>query len=159
SAEECDDNGCNADSTKATLTLSNTAPAITSPAPAAKTGTLPTIDATTPSPGLAFFVDGTKVAFVGASPFSFTVAAPLDPRDHTIVVQECGATGTTCQGTKSVPVTFTVAQVMPSVTSASPNPFSPNNDGRNDNWSFRVHLLDSEQVSYVVQDSNAQTVA
>jgi flagellar hook assembly protein FlgD len=74
-------------------------------------------------------------------------------------VQECDATGTSCQGTKSAKVTFTVAQLMPSVSSASPNPFSPNNDGRNDKWSFRVHLPDSEQVSYVVQDSNAQTIA
>ena len=55
---------------------------------------------------------------------------------------------------------FTVVTptLHPQITSVSPNPFSPHPDGRNDTTSFRVHLPDSESVSFSIRNGNGQTV-
>jgi flagellar hook assembly protein FlgD len=72
-------------------------------------------------------------------------------------VRACDATGTTCNGPRST-ITFTVSKLSPSITSVSPNPFSPGNDGHSDRTSFRVHLPDAEHLSFRVVNGNGQTI-
>lgn len=48
--------------------------------------------------------------------------------------------------------------LQPRITSVSPNPFSPNRDGRRDIVAFRVALPDPERVSFMIRNANGQTI-
>jgi probable HAF family extracellular repeat protein len=50
------------------------------------------------------------------------------------------------------------AAASPQITSVSPSPFSPYNDGRNDTTTFRVHVSDTEPVSFIIRNENGQTI-
>jgi len=117
-----------------------------------------TIDASAPGGGLEFFLDGTHVGFDGTAPYSFTPASPLRLGGHTASVKQCDVTGATCNGASSPTVTFTVGKLSPAITSVSPSPFSPGDDGRNDRVQFGLHLPDPQRVTFRVLNNNGQTV-
>jgi flagellar hook assembly protein FlgD len=158
-AAECDALGCNPAESTVNVTLGNAAPSITSPISGGATGPAVTIDASSSGGGLAFFLDGSQVAFDGSAPYSFTPASPLSLGSHTASVQQCDVTGTACNGPLSPTVTFTVGKLNPTVMSVAPSPFSPNGDGRNDRTRFRVRLPEPQRVSFRVLNGNGQTVA
>ena len=114
------------------------------------TSTSPTLQATAPGGGIAFGVDGGLVGFDATAPYSFAVTGPLTEGAHSMSVQECDTSGSVCNG-PTAGANFTVAALHPSVNSVSPNPFSPNNDGRSDKVSFRISLPDTETVSYAIR--------
>ena len=151
-AADCNDFGCNpTQSPGVTVTIANVDPVVTAPVNGAFTSTAVTLDATSPGGGLAFFVDTVQVGFDATTPYSFTVAGPLTAGVHSMLVQECDASGTVCSG-PTAGANFTVKVLHPSVTAVSPNPFSPNRDGRNDSTSFRISLPDTENVSYAIRN-------
>jgi flagellar hook assembly protein FlgD len=158
SATECDALGCNPASRIIDITIANTAPSVTAPVNGGTTGPEVTIDASAPGGGLEFFLDGSQVSFDGAAPYSFTPASRLSLGSHTASVKQCDVTGTTCNGASSSTVTFTVGKLSPAITSVSPSPFSPGDDGRNDHVRFRLHLPDPQRVTFRILNSNGQTV-
>lgn len=150
-AADCNEIGCNTtQSPGVTVTVNNAAPVVTAPADGATTSTSPTLQATAPGGGIAFGVDGGLVGFDATAPYSFAVAGPLTEGAHSMSVQECDTSGSACNG-PTAGANFTVAALHPSVNSVSPNPFSPNNDGRSDKVSFRISLPDTETVSYAIR--------
>ena len=157
-AADCDGSGCNAAlSPTVSVTLNNAAPTVTAPTNGATTSTSLTLSATAPGGGLAFFVDSAPVGFDATSPYSFEVAGPLAEGGHSMSVSECNVGGTVCNG-PTAGAAFTVKVLHPQITTVVPNPFSPNNDGRNDKLAYRVHLPDAESVSLSVQNGNGQLV-
>ena len=155
---DCNDFGCNlTQSPGVTVTVNNPDPVVTTPVDGATTGTSPTLEATAPGGGLAFVVDGGLVGFDGTSPYSFAVAGPLTEGAHSMSVVECDASGSACNG-PTAGTNFTVAALHPSITSVSPNPFSPNRDGRMDTTSFRISLPDTENVSYEIRTQGGALV-
>ena len=158
-AADCDISACNVtQSTAVGVTLSNTVPVITAPVDSSNTSETPTFTATAPGGGVQFAVDGTVVGFDGTSPYSFTVTNALTEGAHTLGIEECDVANTQCNG----PVAsdnFTVVMLHPTITSVAPNPFSPHPDGRDDVAAFKVHLPDTENVTFRVKNGGGQTVS
>src|SRR5262245_15822470 len=157
-AADCNVSGCNAvQSTPVSVNVLNDAPTITSPLDGSTTGALPLLEATAPGGAVSFKVDDTLVGVDLTAPFSQQVVAALADGAHTLVVQECDATGAVCGGPTATS-NFTVVTLHPAITSVTPNPFSPRVDGRNDTTAFRVHLLGAESVAWSVKNSLGQVV-
>jgi flagellar hook assembly protein FlgD len=151
--------GCNATlSTPVTVTLANDAPVVTSPLDGATTGTDVTLLADAPGGGIAFLVDGVPSGFDATAPYSFALTDPLEEGAHTASVVECDTAQDSCGGPASPTVNFTVKVLHPTITSVSPNPFSPHHDGRADTTSFRVKLGGPQQLSFSIRNSNNQVV-
>ena len=159
-AADCNNAGCNAtQSTPVTVTINNAAPAVTAPVESATTGPNPQLDAdSADGGGVEFFVDGDLVGFDSTAPYSVVVSTALIDGVHSAVATGCDTTGTVCDGPSSAAVDFTVASLHPQITLVSPNPFSPNRDGRDDITSFRISIPDPENVSYVIRDHNGALV-
>ena len=157
-AADCDVSGCGTQSAGVTVTIDNSAPGVTAPAGTSTTGPNQTLSAVAPGGGLAFFVDSVQAGFDATSPYALAVG-PLTEGAHTTFVRECDASGTTCDGPTSPVVSFTVKILHPRITSVSPNPFSPNRDGRSDITSFRINLPDTETVTWLIRNSNEQLLA
>jgi flagellar hook assembly protein FlgD len=156
-AADCNEFGCSAvQSTVVTVSVANSAPAVTAPVNGATTGPSVTLRAVAPGGGVAFFVGGVRRGFDASAPYSSTVA--LGDGAHSTFVRECNIAGTVCNGPVSPSVSFTVKALHPQITSVSPNPFSPHRDGRADITAFRIYLPDTENVTFVVQNGNGQTV-
>ena len=156
-AADCDTDCSLTLSTPVTVTLTNTPPAVTAPLDGATTSTDVTLQGDSSGGGLAFFVDGNHVGFAGTAPYSLLMNA-VPTGAHTTFVQQCDASGVTCAGPVSTTVNFTVAILHPTITSVSPNPFSPHHDGRDDQTSFRIHLPEAEYVSFTIRNSNGTIV-
>jgi flagellar hook assembly protein FlgD len=157
-AADCNGSGCNAtQSTGVTVTVNNATPVLTAPTNGAIADRTITLTATAPGGGIRFSVDGSVVGFDGTAPYAFVVAGPLGEGTHTAAAQACDATGSTCAG-PSTSASFTVQALHPKVSSVSPNPFSPNNDGRRDTATFRISLQGYQNVQYEIQNANGQTV-
>ncbi len=156
-AADCDTD-CNLTlSTPVGVTLTNTPPTVTAPVEGATTSPDVTLQGDSTGGGLAFFVDGTQVGFAGTAPYSLPVhVTPTGA--HTTFVQQCDSTGGACAGPVSATVNFTVATLHPTITSVAPNPFSPHHDGRSDTTAFRIHLPDTENVSFTIRNSNGTIV-
>ncbi len=158
-AADCNSFGCNpTTSTAVTVTVDNQAPTVTAPADGATTASNVSIQAAASGGGLAFFLDGVRVGFDSTAPYSLSMTGPLADGTHSTYVQECDTTGTLCNGPTSRTVTFTVKTLQPRIISVSPNPFSPIHGGRKNTTSFRVHLPDSEVLSFVIENGNGQTI-
>ena len=65
-------------------------------------------------------------------------------------------TGAVCMA--DVAGTATTDTLHPQITSVAPNPFSPNHDGHEDQTAFRVHLPSVEHVTFIIQNTNKQTI-
>jgi flagellar hook assembly protein FlgD len=156
-AAECDDSGCNSELSTVNVTLANGAPLVTSPATGDVTNAVVTIEATASGGGLAFFLDGSQVGFDAIAPYSFTVSTPLSLGSHAVAVKQCNSGGTACNGPVSSTITFTVGKLSPHITSVTPNPFSPTSSTTG-YTSFRVHLPEPQQVTFLVRNENGQTV-
>lgn len=139
-------------STSVNVTIANNPPVVTSPADGATTGTSVVLQATADGGGLSFSVDGVPTSFDATSPYSLTTT--LAPGAHSVQVQQCDVAGTFCGGLASGSVSFTVAVLHPTVASGSPSPFSPHPDGRGDHTSFRIHLPETENVSFSIRNTN-----
>ncbi len=157
-AAACDDLGCNAELSTIDVTLSNAAPAITSPVNGDVAPSTIAIQATSPGGGIAFFVDGVQVAFDAAAPYSFTPSTPLSLGSHTASVKQCDTTGAVCNGPSSPTTTFTVGKLSPSITSVTPTPFSPGTSSTRSRTSFRVHLPEAQRLTFLVRNDRGQTV-
>jgi flagellar hook assembly protein FlgD len=157
-AAACDANGCSAELSTVNVTLANGAPAVTSPSNGDVSNAIVTIEATSPGGGLAFFLDGTQVSFDATAPYAFTMSTPLSQGGHTASVKQCDTAGTACNGPSSSTITFTVGKLSPSITSVTPNPFSPTSSATG-RTSFRVHLPEPQSVTFRVRNANGQTVA
>jgi len=68
-----------------------------------------------------------------------------------LVCVAIGSTGATVSSAYAAPA-------GPQITSVSPNPFSPNHDGRADTTAFRLQLSDAEHVSFSILNVNGQTI-
>jgi flagellar hook assembly protein FlgD len=157
-AADCNDIGCNpVQSTAVSVSVLNDAPAITTPLDGSVSGATPNVTATAPGGAVAFAIDGTPAGVDLTAPYSQQVVTPLSDGPHTVVVQECDVAGALCSGPTATS-NFTVVTLHPTITSVAPNPFSPRVDGRNDTTSFRVHLPDTESVSWSIKNSLSQTV-
>jgi flagellar hook assembly protein FlgD len=157
-AAVCDNPGCTPPESTVSVTLDNTAPAITSPANGAVTGSTISIVATSSGGGLAFFLDGEQVGFDATAPYSFTVSTPLNQGSHIVSVKQCDTAGTACSGPSSTTTSFTVGKLSPSITSVAPNPFSPGTGSPKDRTSFRVRLPEAQQLTWRVKNQNGETV-
>jgi flagellar hook assembly protein FlgD len=150
-AADCNEIGCNTTkSASVVVTVDNEAPVVTAPAEGATVGDNVTMQATAPGGGLAFSIDGGSVGFDATAPYSYVFIGPLTEGAHSMSVQECDTSGNPCGG-PTAGANFTVKRLHPAVNSVTPNPFSPNGDGRNDKVSFRISLPDTETVSYAIR--------
>jgi flagellar hook assembly protein FlgD len=157
-AADCNGSGCNPiTSTAVSVTINNAAPSLTAPTAGATTSYTPELDGDAAGGGLEYLVDGTSIGFSATLPGSETEATPLTNGSHTAMVTECDAAGDTCDG-PSASASFTVASLDPQITSVSPNPFSPNHDGRDDSTTFHLNLSDTETVSWVIKDHTGTVV-
>jgi flagellar hook assembly protein FlgD len=68
-----------------------------------------------------------------------------------IVGAAVGSTGTTASSAYA-------ASSPLQITAVSPNPFSPNHDGRADTTAFHLHLPNTEHVSFAILNVNGQTI-
>jgi flagellar hook assembly protein FlgD len=157
-AADCD-TACNStQSSPVTVTLTNTSPTVTAPTNGATTSTSVTLQASASGGGLAFFVDGSQVDFDGTTPYAVAVSS-LAAGAHTTYVQACDDSNTACDGLTSSTVNFTVKILHPTITSVSPNPFSPHHDTRRDYTSFRIHLPDTEHVIFSIRGPHGTVVS
>jgi subtilisin family serine protease len=152
--------GCSTSTTSAAFTVSNTAPVITNPAPGSTVTGGFALSGATPGGGLRFLVDGQRVGFA-AAPYSITYAGSgLASGWHTAQVVECDAAESACAGPASSAIAFYADVLHPSVLAITPDPFSPNGDGRDDTTTATFALPDAETVTArVLNSSGAQLAA
>jgi len=159
-AADCNGAGCNAtQSTSVSVNVLNDAPVITSPVDGTTTAPVPTLSATATGGALSFELDDTVLGVALTAPYTEPVPTALADGAHTLVVQQCDATGALCLGPTATSNFTVVTPVLnPTITSVAPNPFSPRADARNDLTAFRVHLPDAETVSWSIHNALDQNV-
>jgi flagellar hook assembly protein FlgD len=145
---------CNVAPSQAGVTVTNTAPAVTSPVAAQILSGAATFTATAPGGGVAFMIDGVRRGFDSTAPYSlaFTVSSLTDGA-HTILAVSCPTSGLSCAGPSSPLVTFTASSLHPRITAVSPSVFSPNADGRLDTAKLTYYLPDTETVRFQVRNA------
>jgi subtilisin family serine protease len=116
------------------VTVSNSAPVVTSPLDGDAVGLSFVATATAAGGAVRFYADGTTpLVLIAAVPYSSTIdTAVLADGVHAITAVSCTADGVYCDlGHPSSPVSITVTRLRPTLT-VGPNPFSPNADKRRD---------------------------
>jgi flagellar hook assembly protein FlgD len=145
---------CNVTPGQAAVTVSNTAPAVTSPVAAQILSGAVTFTATAPGGGVAFMVDGVRRGFDSTAPYSLAFSASsLADGGHTVQAVNCPTSGIGCAGPSSPVVSFTASSLHPRITAVSPLVFSPNADGRLDVSKMTYYLPDTETVRFQVRNS------
>ncbi|MFC6238051.1 FlgD immunoglobulin-like domain containing protein [Longivirga aurantiaca] len=143
------------------VTLSNTLPVITTPSSGS---VLPgttgfSFSATAPSPAVAFLVDFVAVAYDDAAPFTTTIdPTTLSEGDHTLVVRECSSALDRCGGAESAYVNITTANLHPTITAQSPNPFSPNGNGVKKTSTTTFTLSEAEAITWTALNATQDVV-
>ncbi len=150
---------CNAAPSAAPLRLANPAPVITSPAPRAALSGPFVVTAASRGGGLGFRIDGARLAFVHAAPYTahFSGSA-LSDGTHTLRVRQCSADHLHCAGPFSRPVTVTTDSLHPTIAGFDPPLFSPNADRRKDGTLLTFTLPDRENVTIRVRAANGSLV-
>jgi len=87
--------------------------------------------ASTDGGGIAFLVDGQRVAFEGTAPYTAVVGS-LPDATHEFTAQQCDVTGANCHGPVSDATTVTTASLHPTAAPLVPSVFSPNGDHASD---------------------------
>ncbi len=143
---------CATSAASVAVTVSNTTPVLTAPTPnRVASGTLKMGATADGAGGVAFLVNGVRKAFDASSPYTASVSVSnLVDGTYTATAESCDATGTTCSGFASSPVSFKVKNLHPAITSVSASPFSPNGDGVRDSVTIGYSLPDTETVSWKV---------
>jgi flagellar hook assembly protein FlgD len=160
-AEDCDAaTACGSQSNAVAVDIENQGPpTITSPTDGQTITGGFTMNATAPSGfggAIGFLIDGVMHGFDATAPYSVEyTGSALSEGSHTAAVVECSSDGTLCNGPSSDPVTFTSNSLHPSITSISPNPFSPNHDGNRDQAVVTFSLPDTENVSVEILHGTA----
>jgi subtilisin family serine protease/flagellar hook assembly protein FlgD len=145
------------------VTVDNGVPTITSPAPSSLVNTTQfTATATTPDNGggVAFHVDGDRVAFDGEAPFSVPIETfGRTEGTHQLTAVRCNRAGSICdRDHPSATVPFVVHALHPVITSITPNPFSPNKDGRYEKATVKFTLETAQHVVLQVSDFRGTVV-
>ncbi|MFM6851108.1 MAG: S8 family serine peptidase [Terrabacter sp.] len=149
---------CSPASTQVAVTLSNAAPAVTSPRPSQTVSGSATFTATAPGGAVAFVIDGVQRGLDTSAPFSLTYpVSALSDGTHSVKAVSCSTTGV-CAGPSSAVVSFKNQSLHPRIVSVSPVVFSPNADGRSDSTKVTYSLPDTETVVYVVRNSAGTAV-
>lgn len=155
SATDCDNDGCSATGTaERGVTVANSAPTVTAPTNGGLTGTRPVLRASASGGGISFLIDGATVGFDATAPYSFAITSALTVGGHTAQVIRCDSAGTRCEGAVSAAVGFTALALAPQISSVSPNPFSPNGDGRRDTTRFTLVLPDAQTATLAIRGSD-----
>ncbi|HYN75148.1 MAG TPA: S8 family serine peptidase [Candidatus Limnocylindria bacterium] len=152
---------CSSSGTDLALTVDNPAPVITAPSDGTRAASGFTLTADSTSPAVRFVADGaTTLGTDTVAPFSLDVAVTkLSPGPHVLTALSCDAAGTTCASDRpSAPVALTVARLSPSIVSLTPNPFSPDADGRKDTTTLTYSVDVKSAVSLTVKRSNGSVV-
>jgi len=142
------------------FTVTNTAPTITTPvASDTVNGTLH-FAATSSGGGVAFFVDGTLVAFAPSAPYTAVAAAPSVNGTHTISARQCTVSGSSCSGPIGGGFTITTNAFALAATPLSPKRFSPNGDKVDDVTlsTLTIPAGPAEPTYITVYDSTGKTV-
>lgn len=132
-AQGCTTTACGTGTTR-TVSVTNAAPVLTSPADNVLVGTSLTLSASATGGAVKFLADGTQSLGVDkTAPYSLTIdTAALSDGDHEITAVLCSADGGTCDtASPSNASTITVQRLRPTIR-VSPTVFSPNADGRRD---------------------------
>ncbi len=160
-AVDCSASGaeCGTAGSSVTVTLANAAPRITSPVSGSIVSGAFTVAASAPGGGVAFYIDGVKRGFDASAPYTLAYSGSLlTDAVHRVNAVECSVSGTACTGPASPQATFTVRSLHPSIVSLTPNPLSPNHDGRNDTSTLTFTLPDPESVAVRVVNAAGSTV-
>ena len=141
---------CSSDSA-VTVSVLNVAPVVTRPLENQLVSGPTTLTATGPSGGKLFRRNGVVVGFDGAAPYTQTFDFSTVPDGtHTLTVQSCGATASTCRGLVSRIRTVRALSLRPVLTRFAPTSFSPNGDKRLDTTTISFTLPDAETVRYTI---------
>lgn len=158
-AQSCNAAACGTGSTIG-VTVSNDPPVLTSPADGAAIETSMTLTATSDGDAVKFLGDGSlSLGIDKVAPFSLIIdTAALSDGAHTITAVQCSADGLTCDTAHpSNARSITVSRLRPTVR-VSPNPFSPNADGRRDTATV-TYTNDVAQIPTIrVQATNGTIV-
>jgi subtilisin family serine protease/flagellar hook assembly protein FlgD len=136
------------------VTVTNTAPVITSPHVSQVVSGGFRLTASSPGGGVVFRIDGVARGFAAHAPYTFTFSGSgLADGRHTATAVECDAAKTLCQGPTSAAIAFTSKSLHPAFRSVSPSTFSPNADGRNEASTSTFGLAEPENVVVHVRNS------
>jgi subtilisin family serine protease/flagellar hook assembly protein FlgD len=140
------------------VTVTNDAPVITSPLAGQKaSGEFP-LSATAASGALKFLVDNKEVGFDTTAPYSVKVVfSALADGTHTLVVQPCTVTRSSCAG-PSASRSFTSQSLHPLVTKTVPTVFSPNGDKRADTTTVTYSLPTTQAAWWSIRNGAGSTV-
>lgn len=158
-AADCSGSGSCGTPAQSSFTLANPAPALTAPAPGQTVTSGFALSASAAGGGVAFYVDGVRVAFDGSAPYSTTYTGnSLADGPHTVTAVSCSVNGAYCAGPRSAAVSITSVSLHPYISSISPNPFSPNGDGRMESTTARYTVPVDASVTVRVLNSAGQRV-
>lgn len=145
---------CNVKTSGVTVSLTNLAAKLTSPAASRTLTGAATFTATAPGGGVAFNIDGVRRGFDSSTPYSMVYSmSSLVDGAHKVQVLSCSTTGTTCAGPASAVVSFISKALHPKITAVSPSVVSPNADGRKDTTKATYVLPDTEYVRFQVRNA------
>ncbi|MDX6274926.1 MAG: serine protease [Frankiales bacterium] len=119
-AQACTVGGCGPLSQARHVTLSNSAPTVSTPVTGQTIDGNITLAANAVGGGVRFLVDGTQRGFDADAPYTAVLNTyALSQGEHVVVAASCRADGSVCNGPQSSAVSFTVDH-RPVVTSPSP---------------------------------------
>ncbi len=156
----CRQSLCSKTGTNVDLDVDNPAPTITAPSDGSAVTQAFGLTATSASAGVRFVADGaTSLGTDLEAPFAVTVpVTKLSPGPHVITAIACDDEGKTCASNNpSAPIGVTVARLSPVITRLTPNPFSPDGDGRRDRTTLRYELDVASTVTIEIRQSNGAT--
>jgi flagellar hook assembly protein FlgD len=156
-AAVCDSLGACGSSASVSVTVTNTAPTITSPKVGQVASGLFSLSATAPGGGVVFLLGATKVGSDTSSPYSAPVNfSSFADGTYTLTVKSCSQTLSVCDG-PTVARAITVKSLHPGLAATST--FSPNGDKRLDVMSGTVTLADTEKVYWTVRNGAGTVVS
>lgn len=156
----CRQSLCSTSGTDVSVNVVNPAPTVTSPPTGTRVTSDFVVEGASGSPAVRFVADLTTVLGTDlSSPFSLAVAVSrLAPGTHSITVLSCDSRGTVCATDRpSTPIELTVARLSPTITALTPNPFSPDGDGRKDDTTVTYRLDVASTVKIQVKRSDGTT--